>query len=271
MPRIIAFALVTAAALVVVALICDSDAAAGPVDDIPQECLGPLWSQVARGHLMVRDPSSGELVDGFNGAFHPGLYKGASGLEEFLGAIGFDGIRIEQIGCSVPIPGPAFDCIDFSSDPCPSFDDADDDGYLDFVEELHGSDPGDPNSTPEATLIDEQTGSQTCSDRADNDLDGHTDRGDPGCRLTCRSFSTGFDQRCTDADGDGWLNYVEDLYESDPNDVASTPESPFVGDTCEDGVDNDGDGDADGADTGCGGGEISECIDFDEGIECEPF
>lgn len=54
-----------------------------------------------------------------------------------------------------------------------------------------------------------------------------------------------------DADGDGWLDQIETLLGSDPSDAAKTPESFAAPPTCLDGVDNDGDGPLDLADTGC--------------------
>ncbi len=56
-------------------------------------------------------------------------------------------------------------------------DDDDNDGVLDYEEESHGSDPLDPNSTPEHVLWGD-----SCSDGVDNDLDGLIDGDDPGCQ-----------------------------------------------------------------------------------------
>jgi hypothetical protein len=54
-----------------------------------------------------------------------------------------------------------------------------------------------------------------------------------------------------DDDCDGYLNLIEKLLGSDPDDSASTPESVFVRGTCKDGLDNDGDTLIDTADRGC--------------------
>ena len=57
--------------------------------------------------------------------------------------------------------------------------DTDGDGYADGVEQQLGSDPNDPESTPESfTLL------WTCTDGNDNDRDGKLDFMDPGCRNT---------------------------------------------------------------------------------------
>ncbi len=54
-----------------------------------------------------------------------------------------------------------------------------------------------------------------------------------------------------DADGDGWDDFTEQEFGSDPNDAASTPEHAYVPETCADAVDNDLDGATDGTDDGC--------------------
>ncbi len=54
-----------------------------------------------------------------------------------------------------------------------------------------------------------------------------------------------------DADGDGWIDGVETNLGSNPNDAASTPEDVATPPSCLDGVDNDGDGTTDLADSGC--------------------
>lgn len=162
------------------------------------------------------------------------------------------------------------DCIDFDNGSfCGPFDPAqsgDTDGYPDLQEIALGSDPNNAASTPEYALLDEQTGSHTCGDGIDNDLDGHKDLGDSGCRLTCDDF--GGKGRCADPDRDGWLSYVEAEYGSEPDDPLSTPETLHLPQTCTDGVDNDGDGFTDAADSGCG---FSNCIDFDPDSDCLPF
>jgi hypothetical protein len=54
--------------------------------------------------------------------------------------------------------------------------DSDGDGFMDWEEEALGSDPADVNSTPEHAAYPD-----TCSDAADNDLDGTVDMEDAGC------------------------------------------------------------------------------------------
>ncbi len=54
--------------------------------------------------------------------------------------------------------------------------DSDGDCFKDFIEEILGSDPKDPGSTPETGSLPE-----TCADGRDNDRDGRTDADDPGC------------------------------------------------------------------------------------------
>lgn len=54
-----------------------------------------------------------------------------------------------------------------------------------------------------------------------------------------------------DSDGDGWCDAEEFVLGSNPGNPASTPESLAVPTTCSDGIDNDGDGATDLADTGC--------------------
>jgi len=143
-----------------------------------------------------------------------------------------------------PLPVPIFfGCIDFFAGACA---DLDRDGWLGQEERKAGSDPSNALSTPEYALLDEQSGLLDCRDGLDNDLDGKTDRGDVGCRLTCRDF--GAKLPCMDEDRDGWLSYVEQFSGSNPADYPSTPEVPYVGRTCSDGVDNDLDGLIDSAD-----------------------
>jgi len=113
--------------------------------------------------------------------------------------------------------------------------DSDGDTIPDGVEEDFGSDPHNPDSTPEALGFDPDT----CTDGVDNDGDGLVDAADPGC---------------ADADGDGDTvpDGVEEDFGSDPDDPDSTPEAlGFDPDTCTDGVDNDGDGMTDAEDEGC--------------------
>lgn len=163
---------------------------------------------------------------------------------------------------SVPFVG---SCIDFSEpSPC---DDSDHDGYMNQLELDTGSDPNNPNITPEYGLLDEQFPlHKTCGDGVDNDLDGRIDRGDPGCRVTCWRFQPG--PACTDRDHDGWLQYMELTLGSNPNDRLSTPEGNWaLPGTCSDGIDNDRDGFIDSADDAC---SLTSCIDFDGPTECSP-
>jgi hypothetical protein len=160
----------------------------------------------------------------------------------------------------VPFVGPVAPCIDFDSSSVCNPDDDDADGWAGEVETRLGSDPHDAASTPEYGLLDEQTGSNTCHDGIDNDRDGRTDAQDPGCRVTCRDFARGL--ACTDRDHDGWLQYVEKAYGSNPEDHSSTPETPSLPSTCFDGIDNDNDGLTDDADPSCNSAVIGNCIDF---------
>lgn len=160
-------------------------------------------------------------------------------------------------------------CIDFSASSC---SDSDRDGYIIELELDTGSDPNDPNSTPEYGLLDEQfPPHKTCHDGIDNDLDGLTDRRDPGCRVTCWRFQPG--PSCTDRDHDGWIKYMEVGLGSDPNDRLSTPEAQGSGalaNACSDGIDNDRDGFIDAADPSC---VLANCIDFEDPIpiDCGPI
>jgi hypothetical protein len=54
-----------------------------------------------------------------------------------------------------------------------------------------------------------------------------------------------------DRDCDGYYNYYETMWGSDPDDAASTPEHKSAAGTCTDGLDNDKDGLTDSADPGC--------------------
>jgi len=54
-----------------------------------------------------------------------------------------------------------------------------------------------------------------------------------------------------DRDCDGYYNYIEIMWGSDPDDKDSTPEHRSAAGTCTDGLDNDKDGLTDGADPGC--------------------
>ena len=55
----------------------------------------------------------------------------------------------------------------------------DNDGFGDFDEDAAGSDPLNPDSTPEGTAFGFP--GFNCSDGLDNDLDGLVDADDPGC------------------------------------------------------------------------------------------
>ncbi len=146
--------------------------------------------------------------------------------------------------------------------------DADNDGWDDFTEAEWGSSPNDANSTPEHGYILE-----TCMDGADNDGDGSIDLADAGCNIDSDGdgridaqdncpWDANADQADTDADGtgdacdydadnDGWDDFTEAEWGSNPNDAASTPEHWFAFETCGDGIDNDADGSTDAADPGC--------------------
>jgi len=54
-----------------------------------------------------------------------------------------------------------------------------------------------------------------------------------------------------DKDCDGYLDLIEKLLGSNPDDAASTPENILIRGTCRDGLDNDKDGLVDSADRGC--------------------
>lgn len=151
--------------------------------------------------------------------------------------------------------------------PCEATD-TDGDGVSDSDEAYYGSNPNDPLSTPEHGYLPE-----TCRDSVDNDRDGATDSADSGCNIDSDEdgiadpvdncpWDPNPDQADRDADGvgdpcdfdadnDGWDDFSEGLYGSDPNNAASTPEHSFIEGTCADGVDNDADGTTDAGDRGC--------------------
>jgi hypothetical protein len=89
---------------------------------------------------------------------------------------------------------------------------------------------------------------EVCDDEKDNDCDGRRDGADTECGIVCDGL---------DNDGDGWPRAgASDCTFPDCNDEnpAIHPGVKESGAACSDGIDNDCDGDTDGADTGCGGG-----------------
>jgi hypothetical protein len=103
----------------------------------------------------------------------------------------------------------------------------DTDAWADEVEFILFSNQNDPTSTPENI----HAAGNTCSDGIDNDGNGQTD---------------GADSKCADADGDGFSDFDENfLFPSSPGaatDPTITPEHMQFPWTCDDGIDNDGDG-----------------------------
>ena len=98
--------------------------------------------------------------------------------------------------------------------------DTDGDCFKDFIEEIYGSDPDDPGSTPEDSSLPE-----TCEDGRDNDKDSETDADDPGCQEA-------------DSDGDG-VPDSRDNCSGVPNADQADLDDDGIGDVC----DNDADGD----------------------------
>jgi hypothetical protein len=114
---------------------------------------------------------------------------------------------------------------------------------------------------------------ESCQDGADNDGDGTTDLDDQGCHIDSDEdgridaqdncpWDPNADQADRDGDGtgdacdydadnDGWDDFTENEWGSNPNDANSTPEHWFARETCEDGRDNDRDGATDSSDTAC--------------------
>jgi len=111
------------------------------------------------------------------------------------------------------------------------------------------SSPGDSDNDGMANGADDDDDGDVVADGSDNcvlapnagqenaDGDGAGDACDP------------------DGDGDGLPNLLEETVGSDPLAGASTPEFLGFGDSCSNGSDDDGDGDADGADSGCKDGD----------------
>jgi hypothetical protein len=111
--------------------------------------------------------------------------------------------------------------------------DVDNDGFSGFSERSLGSNPGVTASTPESPIV-----GNSCTDGLNNDQEGGTDAADPGCATA-------------DTDGDGFTNAVETALGSDPAMSSRKPESQLIVGTCTDGIDNDADGQTNGADAGC--------------------
>ena len=160
--------------------------------------------------------------------------------EELLGSDPNDAASTPEV---TPIAGVCGDGLDNdldglvdAADPgCDLFPDSDGDGFLDRAEVAAGSDPENPASTPEVAPLP-----GACSDGVDNDLDGLVDGADSGCGLTAG-----------DGDGDGFADPIEQHLGSDPASADSTPEHIVLPHTCDDGLDNDGDGAVDFQDSGC--------------------
>jgi hypothetical protein len=100
--------------------------------------------------------------------------------------------------------------------------DTDHDDWADNVEGLLQSDPGNPLKTPESIHV-----AGSCSDGYDNDLAWGKDAAD---------------LKCVDTDGDGYSDGEEYMFGSNPLDPSKTPEHMQLPWTCDDDVDNDGDG-----------------------------
>jgi len=146
--------------------------------------------------------------------------------------------------------------VDTDGDGVPDQTDPDDDGdgYSDAAEITAGSDPLDPDSTPEVC------------DGLDNDGDGHIDEGLPD--FDDDGASDCFDD---DDDNDGVPDVDELAAGSDPLNALSTPE------IC-DGLDNDrNDGVDEGFSNSDGDGQ-ADCVDDDDdndgdgdGTDCQPL
>jgi hypothetical protein len=79
-----------------------------------------------------------------------------------------------------PTPTPTASATPIST-PTATPSDRDGDGVPNDVEVGWGSDPDDPDSTPENAIYDQLFATNSCHDGLDNDLDGDTDQADSGC------------------------------------------------------------------------------------------
>lgn len=141
--------------------------------------------------------------------------------------------------CSDSLDNDLDSFVDGADSGCDAID-GDLDGYSGGYEKALGSIPGNVSNTPESVLV-----GGSCTDTVgeppvavDNDGDGLANAADPGCNAA-------------DGDGDGVANVVEVALGSDPANILKKPEHAVLSDTCDDGVDNDGDGSFDAADSGC--------------------
>ncbi len=146
-------------------------------------------------------------------------------------------------------PGAAEHCADGIDNDCnglidaadgacnPACPDADGDRYRDRSCGGTDCDDQDPIIYP--------GGAEHCSDGVDNNCDGRTDEADPLCPSTC-----------ADADGDGYRDVTCGGSDCDDTRAGVNPAATEI---CVDGLDNDCDGRADGADPVCPAG----CADAD--------
>jgi hypothetical protein len=109
----------------------------------------------------------------------------------------------------------------------------------------------------------------------DDDGDGVLDAAD-NCALTPNAGQSDLDgdgigDYCDlDRDGDSLIDYLEQLFGSDPTDPASTIEYVGLDEVCVDSMDNDLDGNADAADTGCLDGDGDGVANTDDNCPSEP-
>ncbi|MCP4569457.1 MAG: hypothetical protein GY841_17920, partial [FCB group bacterium] len=131
--------------------------------------------------------------------------------------------------------------------------DGDSDGYVTCtpwsgtIPSIAGGDDCDDADATSSPGLTESIADGNCSDGADNDCDGLAPDADPEC-----SGCT------TDADGDTYIDEAcggDDCDDGDANVNPGTPEDDYSG-NCTDSIDNDCDGNTDGADPDCtsGGG-----------------